>query len=59
MKIYRVELENTYTGVSFDFGSSYDAFNFMNAALESMTYGDIDKRTGKLTIINEEVGLNE
>ena len=58
-KTYRIELEHTYMGVFFDFDNFYDACNFMASALESMNYSDETKRTGKLTIINEEVGLNE
>ena len=58
-KTYRIELDHTYVGVSFDFDNFYDACNFMASALESMNYGDDVKRTGKLTIIDEEVGLNE
>ena len=58
-KTYRIELEHTYVGVSFDFDNFYDACNFMASALESMNYGDGGKRTGNLTIIDEEVGLNE
>ena len=59
MKIYRVELEHTYSGLSFDFYDFLTATNFMASALESMNYGDDDKITVKLTIIDEEVGLNE
>ena len=59
MKIYRVELEHTYSGLSFDFYDFLTATNFMASALESMNYGYDGKRTGKLTIIDEEVGLNE
>lgn len=58
-KTYRVEIEYTYTGVFFDFDNFYDACNFMASALESMTYGEGLEKTGKLTIIDEEVGLNE
>lgn len=57
--IYRVELEHTYSGLSFDFADYQQACDFMASALESMNYGDGGKRTCKLTIIDEEVGLNE
>lgn len=59
MTIYRVELEHTYSGLSFDFEDYQCACDFMASALEAMNYGDGEKKTGKLTIVDEEVGLNE
>lgn len=65
MTIYRVQLDNTYTGLTFDFVDYGDAMGFIGFALESGRYRNSTKGTCEPVSVSidlieeEEVGLNE
>lgn len=61
--MYRVTLENTFTGLTFDFLDFGDAVGFIGLAIENGSYSKIvGVEPVKATIScisSEEVGLNE
>ena len=64
MTIYRVKLDQTYTGLRFDFVDYGDAMGFIGSALENGRYnsskGECEHISATIEIIEEEeVGLNE
>ena len=65
MTIYRVHLDQTYTGLHFDFVDLGDAMGFIGFALENGRYhnstkGETTSIAASIEVIEpEEVGLNE
>lgn len=57
MKVYRVEFNKTFSGVSFDFKELPNAVDFIGMALESST---CDELKATITLADGEgVGLDE
>lgn len=57
-KIYRIELNYSYSGVYFDFISFDEMMIFLGNALEN-GHKDGEKLRATVSVISEEVGLNE
>lgn len=58
MRIYRVELDKTFSDVYFDFVDYGEAMGFIGTALEN-GHKDGEGITAKIWIEDKEVGLNE
>lgn len=57
-KIYRVELNYSYSDVYFDFTFFDEMMRFLGTALEA-GHKDGEKLRATVSVIDEEVGLNE
>lgn len=56
--IYRVDLNNLYGEVHFDFKDYNEMMNFLGTALEA-GHKDGEKLRATVSVISEEVGLDE
>lgn len=57
MLFYRVKINNTYTGLSFDFLNWDDATNFMGMAIDYGRYTNADETEEGVKVTVEEVDL--
>ena len=57
MLFYRVKINNTYTGLSFDFLNWDDATNFMGMAIDYGRYTDVNGEEEGVKVTVEEVDL--
>ncbi len=57
MLFYRVKINNTYTGLSFDFLNWDDATNFMGMAIDFGKYTDVNGAEEGVKVTVEEVDL--
>lgn len=57
MLFYRVKINNTFTGLSFDFLNWDDATNFMGMAIDYGKYTDVNGEEEGVKVTVEEVDL--
>lgn len=57
MLFYRVKINNTFTGLSFDFLNWDDATNFMGMAIDYGKYTNADETEEGVKVTVEEVDL--
>lgn len=57
MLTYRVTMNNTYRGLSFDFGNWDDATNFAGMVVDYGKYENTDGETEAVKVTIEEVDL--